>query len=188
MRLYAAIVPPEDIRAEVASVVDAVAPNTAELDRVVAEDLLIPVTHFGNVTQRDFAQMLQLLNADAESWSQPELRFSGSAALEFEGDRSVWVRADGDLDGLFTIGRGVPVSVKRLGFLVDRRRFRPWLSVGTITDATTAPYLERLTAALDDYKSRSWTLQSLTIVRRVPGESPSQVVDEVIEEVPLGGR
>jgi len=55
----------------------------------------------------------------------------------------------------------------RLGFLVDIARFRPWLAVGTFAETTSAPYLERLVAALDDFKG--------------------QVEDLVIEEVPLGG-
>ncbi len=187
MRIFAALVPPEPVRNEVAAVVASVDPGTPELAAVPAGDLRMPLTHFGNVAQHDFLQMVQILRHDAERWPRPELRFSGSAALEFDGDRSVWSRAEGDLDALFTVSRNLPVSVKRLGFLVDRRRFRPWLSVGTITEATTAPYLERLVAALDGYKSDLWTLDRISIVRRTPTEVPGQVDEVVIEEVPLGG-
>ena len=61
----------------------------------------------------------------------------------------------------------MPSAVKQLGFFVDRRRFGPWSAVGTITETTSAPYLERLVAALDDFTG--------------------QVEDLVIEEVSLGG-
>jgi 2'-5' RNA ligase len=187
MRLFAAIVPPEPVRAELFSAVNAVAVGTAQLDIIPVDSMRLPITSFGNVTQRDCDQMLRALVREAVQWPRPTVRFSGSAALEFEGDRSVWSRVDGDLDSLFTVGRGVPSAVKRLGFLVDRRRFRPWLAVGTITETTSAAYLERLVAALDEFTGQLWTLESLSIIRRVPRDEAGQVDDVVIEEVPLGG-
>ena len=80
-----------------------------------------------------------MLRAEAATWSRPSLTFAGGAALEFPGDESVWVKIDGDVEALKTIGRGVPQAVQRVGYFVDRRQFRPWLSVGTITDATRLP-------------------------------------------------
>lgn len=187
MRLFAAILPPEPVRKDLHALVTSVAPGTTELDVKPVEKLLIRVSHFGNVTQRDFEQMLEAVRGDAPGWPRAELQLAGSAALEFEGDRAVWSRVTGDVDGLLTVGRGVPHAVKRLGFLVDRRMFRPWLAVGTITDTTTAPYLERLVAALDGYRSDPWTLDTLSIMRRNPIDETGQVEDVVMEEVPLGG-
>lgn len=187
MRLSAAIVPPVPVREELAAVVHGVDPGTDELDIAPVESMLLPVTNFGNVTQRDFELMLRTLELEAKQWPRPTIRFAGSAALEFEGDLSVWSRVSGDLDELFTVGRGVPVAVKRLGFLVDRRRFRPWLAVGTITDTTTAEYLEKLVKALDDFRGEIWTLEKLSIVRRIPVDGTDQFEEVVIEEVALGG-
>jgi 2'-5' RNA ligase len=185
MRLYAAIVPPEAARAQLADLVQSVAPATPELAPTNVSDMRIPVTSFGNVTLSDSSVLLSTLRDVARGWTRPELRFHGHAALEWEGDKNVWAKIDGDLDNLLTVGRGVPVAVQPLGFLVDRRKFRPWLSVGTITDATTLPYLERLTAALDDFDGKTWTVDSLTVFRRVPIDEKG--VDEVIlEEIPLG--
>ena len=115
--------------------------------------MYLPLTGFGNVTLGDSVKLAKALRAEVATWAPPRrCAFTGGAALEFPGDESVWAKLDGDVDGLKTIGRGVPQVVQRLGFFVDRRQFRPWLSVGTITDATTAPYLERLVAALDDFR------------------------------------
>ena len=148
MRLYAAIVPPEAARAELADLVRSVGPASPELEPVAVADMRIPVTSFGNVTLSDSSVLLSTLRDVARGWTRPELRFRGHAALEWEGDKNVWAKIDGDVESLNTVGRGVPVVVQPLGFLVDRRKFRPWLPVGTITDATTLPYLERLTAAV----------------------------------------
>jgi 2'-5' RNA ligase len=186
MRLFAAIVPPEVARKELAEVVRAARPDTPELAAVPVAEMLIPVTSFGNVSQRDALQLIGTLARSAASWPRPELRFAGSAALEWPGDENVWARLDGDVDGALAIGRGVPQAVKRLGFLVDRRAFRPWMAVGSITDHTTAPYLERLVADLDEFKGTMWTLETLSIVRKVPLEEAGRVEEVVLDEVPLG--
>ena len=112
--------------------------GTEELDLLGIEEMRIPVTSFGHVSQRDALQLVNTLGGDAARWPCPELRFAGSAALEWPGDENVWARLDGDVEGVLTIGRGVPPAVKRLGFLVDRRAFRPWMPVAAITDHTTA--------------------------------------------------
>jgi hypothetical protein len=115
------------------------------------------------------------------------VRLHGSAALEWPGDENVWSRLHGDLDALFTIGRGVPVAVKSLGFLVDRRAFRPWLAAGSITETTTAPYLEKLVAALDDFTSSPWQFDRLSVMRKSPGDTSGQDNVALHDEVALGG-
>lgn len=186
MRLFAALVPPDAALAELMDTVRSVDPTMRELDPTPADRLRIPVTGFGNVAQRDAETLLTALRHAAAEWPRPEVRFAGSAALEFPGDTSVWARMDGDVDGLETVGRGVPPAVQRIGFLVDRRQFRSWLAVGEINDRTTAPYLERLVGALDDFKGQPWTLEQLTIMRRVPTESSGEADEVVHEQIPLG--
>lgn len=185
MRLYAAVVPPERARVELADLVQSVAPGTPELVPVSVGDMRIPITSFGNVAQQDTERLLGQLRQVTAGWHRPELRFHGSAALEFEGDESVWAKIDGDVDGLLQIGRGIPVAVQPLGFLVDRRQFRPWLAVGSITAATKLPYLEKLTAALDSFEGQSWIPESLTVFRKFPTDA-SGVVEKVQEEMPFG--
>jgi RNA 2',3'-cyclic 3'-phosphodiesterase len=67
---------------------------------------------------------------------------------------------------------------------VDRRQFRPWLPVGTITDSTTAPYLEELVAALEGFEGRPWTQAPLTVMKRLPDGDPDAPFKEV-EQMPL---
>jgi 2'-5' RNA ligase len=184
MRLYAAIVPPAAVRAELADLVQSVAPGTPELTPLPAPDMRIPVTSFGNVAQNDSLLLLETLRQATAHWPRPKLKFHGSAALEWEGDRSVWAKVDGDVDELLTIGRGVPVAIQPLGFLVDRRKFRSWLEVGTITETTSLPYLEKLTSALDSFEGSPWTVDSLTVFKKIPVDEKG--IDEVVfEEVPL---
>ncbi|MFL6133910.1 MAG: 2'-5' RNA ligase family protein [Nocardioidaceae bacterium] len=149
--------------------------------------MYLPITHFGNVTQGDSIRLAEALRAEAATWKRPQVHFSGSAALEWPGDQSVWAKLDGDLDDLMRIGRGVVHVSQGLGFFVDRRQFRPWLSVGTITAATTAPYLERLVEGLDSFRGGSWTIESVSLRERRPAAADSTEFRE-IDGIPLDSR
>ena len=159
-------------------------PANDQLDTVDVTRMHIPVTHLGNLTLGDSLNLVDMLRGEVASWSRPELRFAGGAALEWTGDESVWAKLDGDVEKLVTIGRGIPRAVQKLQLFVDRRQFRPWLSVGTITDRTTAPYLEALVARLDRFSGRSWTQESVTLVKHIPHEPDHPY--EIVEELPLG--
>ena len=186
MRLFAAIVPPRHTVDELVEELLAAGAGSRELDPVSADKMHIPVTGFGNVSHGDAHQLVDMLARAASSWTRPDLRFSGSAALEWPGDRNVWARLDGDVDGVLTVGRGVPPAVQRLGFLVDRRVFRPWVAVGSITDDTTAPFLERVVDRLGEFKGTMWTLSTLTVMRKVPTDDRGGMQEVVHEEIPLG--
>lgn len=215
MRLFAAILPPRDVLEEVMRVVRSVdgpettpeepksrwrpfggrssGPTTvaqdsarSELTRPEVDRMYIPITGFGNVTLGDSVKLAKALRLEVASWRRPEVAFAGGAALEFKGDESVWAKLDGDIDDLKTVGRGVPHVVQRLGFFVDRRQFRPWLSVGTITDDSTAPYLESVVAALDGFRGRTWTVEAVSLMRR-PADTTDPEAFEEMERMPLAG-
>jgi RNA 2',3'-cyclic 3'-phosphodiesterase len=159
------------------------AASTHELAAVEPARMYLPLTGFGNVTLGDSVKLISVLRAEAATWPRPSLTFAGGAALEFPGDESVWVKIDGDVEALKTIGRGVPQAVQRVGYFVDRRQFRPWLSVGTITDTTSAPYLERLVAALDEFRGDWWTAEAVSVMKWLP-ESGREEYEEM-ERLPL---
>jgi 2'-5' RNA ligase len=161
-------------------------PTTHELDSPDVEDMYIPLAGFGNVTLADATKLGAALRPQVAAWSAPELMFSGAAALEFPGDQSVWAKLDGDLDALNTIGKGVPLAVQRMGYFVDRRKFRSWLSVGTITETTTAPYLERLVAALDGFRGESWLVEGVSLMKGISDTETGRRF-EVMEWMPLAG-
>ena len=145
------------------------------LDFVHPEQLHLPITGFGNVTAGDAAKLADTLTDAAADWARPTVRIAGGGALEFPDDRAVWAKLEGDVDDLVSIARGVVQAVQSRGFFVDRRTFRPWLALATITDATTAPYLEEVVAALDAFRGEPWTVDCVSVVKRsfddVPLES-----------------
>lgn len=123
----------------------------------------LPITGFGNVTTSDAHSIAEAIGAAAADWSVPTVFFSGATALDFPGDRSVWAKLDGDVAALAAIARGVTQSVERLGFFVDRRAFRPMLSIATVTDATVAADLETLVDALDAFRGQDWVVDCVVL-------------------------
>jgi len=129
----------------------------AMLEQVEVDRLHLPITGFGNLTTHDAHRVAEAIAAAATGWKAPKVRFAGGTALDFPGDWSVWAKLAGEVDALSDIARGVTQSVEGLGFFVDRRQFRPMLSVARVTATTTGPYLEALVAALDDFEGESWS-------------------------------
>jgi 2'-5' RNA ligase len=157
--------------------------DSGELTVPDPAQVYLPLTHFGNVTLGDSVQLSNALRAEALTWPRPTLSLAGGTALEFSGDESVWAKIDGDIDALKAIGRGVPQIVQRLGFFVDRRQFRPWLAVATITDSTTAPYLQKVVDALESFEGTPWTVTTVQLMKRLPEEAGDAF--ELMEEMPL---
>jgi 2'-5' RNA ligase len=157
-----------------------------QLDHFPLDRMLLPIANFGNVTVADSKRISEALRAVAASMAAPTLHLAGSAALEFAGDQSVWAKVDGDVEALKRIPPAVTRSVEPLGFFVDRRLFRPMLSVATITDATTIEVLQDVVDALDAFRGEPWTVGHLSLmVRRLDHQTPTS---KEIGRLPLGGR
>lgn len=151
------------------------------LEHVPPELMRLPITGFGNLTSGDVQRLVTSVREAAVGWVVPRVRFSGGAALDFPGDWSVWAKLDGDVDDLMTLTRAVPQSVERLGFFLDRRQFRPMLSVATVTAATTGPFLEAVVAALDAFRGDEWTPEiSLTTETFVNGRPETSEFERIV--------
>jgi 2'-5' RNA ligase len=148
-----------------ADVEEAPAAAPAVLDHVAIGSMQLPITGFGNLTTSDAYRLAEAVTEAAAEWTAPTVRFAGGTALDFPGDWSVWAKLDGDVDSLMAIARGVTQSVERLGFFVDRRAFRPMLSVATVTEATTGPYLEAVVGALEAFRGDEWTVDHITLTK-----------------------
>jgi 2'-5' RNA ligase len=160
-------------------------PPPPQLDLLPSDQLQIPLCSFGNLTTDEVTRLGRALEQLAAGLPSPTVWVAGGTALEFTGDQSVWAKLDGDVDGLWAVFRGINEGVERLGFFLDRRSFRPWMSLGTINEATTAPYLEDVVAALDTYRSDPWLVDGVSLVKLALTGRPPRATE--IGCVPLGG-
>lgn len=188
MLLSMAFVPPIDVLEALDAVVTAAGGRDEDLERVPLHDMQMSVTMFGNVTRGDSANLVSALAKLSDRWPvAPTVRFSGGAALEWPGDHNVWAKAVGGVDVLEEIAQSIAPTVHRLGYAVDRRRFRPWLPLGRITATTDLAFLERLLAGLEAHEGSPWVVSQASLVRTTfasahPGASPPF---EVLREFPL---
>lgn len=143
-----------------------------QLDLVPLEEMSIPVAGFGKVTSGDHLRLAAALRRVADQTPRPTLRLAGATALEFEGDRHVWLRVAGGTDVLSSAMRELTTVVEQLGFYVDRRKFRPLLAVATVTSTATADYLQEVVDSLDKFSGRSWELDHVHLMRLTYGAGP----------------
>ena len=163
---------------------EATSPDASEqLNFLEPAAMSLPIAGFGNVTSADAIRLADALQTAAASTPGATVRITGGTALEFSEDRNVWARLEGDVDGLRSMARGVTQVVEQHGFFVDRRRFRPMLCVGSVTAATTAPFLETVVEALESFSGESWVVDQVWLLKAFYGDQSTAF--EVVDQFPL---
>jgi 2'-5' RNA ligase len=101
-----------------------------------------------------------------------ELRLAGSGA--FTGSRVVWAGVAGDLDGLAALASEVQHACRSAGVPLERRRFRPHLTVGQTGRIDPA--------LLGGYDGPPWRVHEVELVHSVLGRAATHTV---LERFPL---
>jgi 2'-5' RNA ligase len=141
---------------------------------------------FGSLTMVDVRRLMATLGTVIGAAAPLSLRFLGGAALEQRGDEGVWAKLHGDVDPLTTLVNEVNEAVRRIGFLVDRRSFKPQVRVATITDTTSVEYLQSVIDRLDGYGMAPWLTTEVALVAVHPTDTGGTRM-EVVETFPLAG-
>ncbi|MET7698037.1 RNA 2',3'-cyclic phosphodiesterase [Streptomyces sp. NPDC005485] len=187
MRLFAAVLPPQDVIAELAPVV-------AALRRLPGSDGLrwtgLPGWHFtlafyGEVDEEVVPELSLRLERAARRTEPFALAVRGGG--QFGHGRALWAGARGDLDALRLLADRAEAAARKAGVpMGEHRRYKPHLTVARSREALDAqPYVE----ALDAFAGRTWTVSELCLVRSrlpksgVPGEQPRY---ETVARQPLG--
>ncbi|MET7483435.1 RNA 2',3'-cyclic phosphodiesterase [Streptomyces sp. NPDC005538] len=176
MRLFAAVLPPEAVTAELASTV-------AELKALPGADGLRwtgrPGWHFtlafyGEVDDGVVAELSDRLERAARRTGPFGLAVRGGG--QFGHGRALWAGAEGDLATLRLLADRCEAAARKAGLeMGDHRRYRAHLTLARSREAVDVrPYLDRL----GDFAGRAWTVEELVLVRSnlprsgVPGEQP----------------
>jgi len=94
-----------------------------------------------------------------------ELVLAGSGTF---GRQAVWVGLDGELDGLQELARRVAAAARQAGVPLQRRRFRPHLTVGRAGRPDPA--------RLRGYRGPVWTAREVELVRSDLGRTVTHTV------------
>ncbi|MFD3943039.1 RNA 2',3'-cyclic phosphodiesterase [Streptomyces sp. NPDC058579] len=187
MRLFAAVLPPEEQLTELARVLD-------RLDRLPGADALRwtsrPGWHFtlafmGEVDEELLPDLHTRLARAAHRTDPFGLRLHGGGHF---GRAVLWTGAAGDLDGMRLLAERADAAARRAGVPMDEhRRYQAHLTVARSRDGLDLrPYVD----AMAPFEGTRWQVSELALVRSnlpaggVPGEQPRY---ETVGTWPLGG-
>ncbi|MFF8596513.1 RNA 2',3'-cyclic phosphodiesterase [Streptomyces sp. NPDC015220] len=176
MRLFAAVLPPEDV-------ITALAAEVAELRRLPGSERLRwterPGWHFtlafyGEVGEEVLPELSARLEKAAHRTPPFTLALHGGG--QFGRGKALWTGADGDLRALGLLAGRAEAAGRKAGVETgEHRRYKAHLTVARARAAVDVrPYV----TALQGFTGRGWTVAELVLVRSrlprsgVPGEQP----------------
>ncbi|MFI9646654.1 RNA 2',3'-cyclic phosphodiesterase [Streptomyces sp. NPDC052040] len=176
MRLFAAVLPPEDAVRELARAVDALRrlPGADGLRWTGRPGWHFTLAFYGEVGEETVADLSARLERAARRTPCFPLALRGGG--QFGRGRALWTGAEGDLPTLRLLAERAEAAARKAGVpMGEHRRYKAHLTVARGREAVDVrPYVD----ALDGFHGRSWTVDALVLVRSnlprsgVPGEQP----------------
>ncbi|MEU2385845.1 RNA 2',3'-cyclic phosphodiesterase [Streptomyces sp. NPDC012461] len=176
MRLFAAVLPPEDVTRALAAEVERLRalPGADALRWTGRPGWHLTLAFYGEV-EDILVPDLDARLARAASRTEPfELALGGGG--RFGRGRALWTGVDGDLRTLRLLAERSEAAARKAGVpMGEHRRYRPHLTLArSRTDLDVRPHLD----VLDGFRGPAWTVTELALVRSslpvsgVPGEQP----------------
>ncbi|MER7927698.1 MULTISPECIES: RNA 2',3'-cyclic phosphodiesterase [unclassified Streptomyces] len=176
MRLFAALLPPEDVLAQLGTAVDELRalPGADALRWMGRPGWHFTLAFYGEVDEDVVPDLSARLERAARATGPFGLAVRGGG--EFGQGRALWAGVDGDVAALRLLADRCEAAAREAGVaLGEHRRYRPHLTVARSREAVDVrPYAERL----DGFAGRAWTVGELALVRSnlptsgAPGEQP----------------
>ncbi|MEV6277548.1 RNA 2',3'-cyclic phosphodiesterase [Nocardia sp. NPDC051832] len=174
MRLFAAVLPPEDVTAELAAAVRDLR-TIAGADRLRWTGRLgwhFTLAFYGEVGADAVPELSARLRRVAQGSDPFDLALRGGGHF---GDRALWVGARGGVPALRRLAEGAAAAGRAAGIEPgESRRYRPHLTLARGSGTDFTDYV----AALEDWDGQAWTVDALCLIRSrlprsgVPGEQP----------------
>ncbi|HET9383044.1 MAG TPA: RNA 2',3'-cyclic phosphodiesterase [Streptomyces sp.] len=189
MRLFAAVLPPQDVTRDLAAEVDALRgmPGADGLRWTGRPGWHFTLAFYGEVDEALVPDLSARLERAAHRTEPFALAVSGGG--RFGRGRALWAGAEGDLAALRLLAGRAEAAGRRAG--VPEGEHRPYYTAHlTVARGRGAVDVAPYVAALDGFTSRTWTVRDVALVRSslptsgVPGEQPRY---EAVGRWPLGG-
>ncbi|MEV6961048.1 RNA 2',3'-cyclic phosphodiesterase [Streptomyces sp. NPDC051207] len=187
MRLFAAVLPPDEVTRELAAEVEALRqlPGADGLRWTGRPGWHVTLAFYGEVDDALVPELSARLARAAGRTRPFPLALRGGG--QFGQGRALWTGADGDVEALRLLAGRAEAAARRAGVpMGEHRRYKAHLTVARSRGAAdVGAYL----AALDGFTSRTWTVRELVLVRSnlprsgTPGEQPRY---EAVARWPLG--
>ncbi|MET9153346.1 RNA 2',3'-cyclic phosphodiesterase [Streptomyces griseoflavus] len=176
MRLFAAVLPPEDV-------VRALAVEVGRLRELPGADGMrwteragwhFTLAFYGEVGEELVPALTERLARAAARTEPFGLALRGGG--QFGRGKALWAGAEGDLAAMGLLAGRAEAAARKAGVpMGEHRRYKAHLTLARSRDGVgVRPYLD----ALEDFRSRTWTVEELVLVRShlprsgIPGEQP----------------
>lgn len=176
MRLFAAVLPPPEVAAELAVEVDRLKrlPGAEALRWTGRPGWHFTLAFYGEVEEGLVPDLSERLARAAHR--TPPFRLSVAGGGQFGHGRALWAGADGDLGTLRLLADRAEAAARKAGVpMGEHRRYKAHLTVARSREAVETGLCLTLLA---EFTSRTWTVGDLALVRSnlptsgVPGEQP----------------
>ncbi|MFG2791545.1 RNA 2',3'-cyclic phosphodiesterase [Streptomyces sp. NPDC048419] len=188
MRLFAAVLPPEDVVRELAAEVDQLRalPGAERLRWTGRPGWHFTLAFYGEVEDEAVAELSARLERAAHRTGPFALTVRGGG--QFGHGRALWAGVVGDLPALRLLADRAEAAARKAGVpMGEHRRYKAHLTLARSRDAVDVrPYLTPLEA----FTGPTWTVTDLALIRSnlpksgVPGEQPRY---EALARWALGG-
>ncbi|MFD5075568.1 RNA 2',3'-cyclic phosphodiesterase [Streptomyces sp. NPDC058371] len=175
MRLFAAVLPPEDAVRELGAAVDELRrlPEADELRWTGRPGWHFTLAFYGEVDESLVPELSARLERAAQRTDPFPLALHGGGHF---GGRALWAGAAGDVGTLRLLAERAEAAARKAGLPTEQHhRYRPHLTIArSRADADFGPYV----AALSAFAGREWTVGELCLVRSnlpvagIAGEQP----------------
>jgi 2'-5' RNA ligase len=183
MRLFVALVPPAQARAELAAAIHEL-PTQPRLRWTRPEQWHLTLAFLAEVDDRTRGQLVQRLGRVAQRHAPPELSLAGGGRF---GAHVLWTRVDGDRAALRRLVDALRAAARRCELPTEQRPYRPHLTLARA--GTPAPNLAPLVAALQGFTGSTWLATELHLVRSHLGAGPNGTAQhETLATWELTGR
>ncbi|HEX6443813.1 MAG TPA: RNA 2',3'-cyclic phosphodiesterase [Streptosporangiales bacterium] len=182
MRLFAAVLPPPEV---VAELVAATEPLRTQLSRPRWADptrMHLTLAFYGEVADATAERLVGRLARAAGRRPAMELAFAGGGAFpNARRARVLWVGVEGDRVRLRQLADSAAAAGRRLGLGGPARAYRPHVTLARLREPAD---VRAQVGALAEYRGRSWRAGELLLVRSHLGPEPKH---ETLASWPLGG-
>lgn len=180
-RMFVAVVPPADVREDLAAFLD----PRAGLSWTPSDRLHLTLAFLPDVHERVLEPLDERLRASLLTEAPFECRLAGAGAFPNPDRPAVlWVGIDRGRTELQHLARRVRGAANTAGAFPDGQRFVPHLTLARPPRNRSAI---RWLRVLDTYVSRTWTVDEVSLVESQPGGRSVRPRHVEISVLPLGG-
>jgi 2'-5' RNA ligase len=166
VRLFVAVRPPPAAIAELDELVHRLRQQSEGLTWTTPDQWHLTLVFLADVPDARFAELERRLGSAASRHGPARLGIAGGGRF---GDRVLFAKVAGDVDGVRRLAASVQAAARRTGLEVEDRPYRPHL---TLARARAHVDLRPLVAEVNTVRGSEWIAEEFELVRSRLGKGP----------------